>query len=336
VKGPQPGFFTPVGRFDRLSCREASVERLLVAGVDSVVGSNLAVQLADRYRVSGTSDATKVCVDGCETLVVPSDPRTIHHVAASNRPNRIVICGVAGDSPWHQPHARIPQSSAVATARSWIQAARNLDVPLTLVSSDSIFCGPWMFHTETSSSYCKSPEANALRALEADMLAACPGGLVVRTHAYGWSALPDGLGWIEGIVSSLDSEQPGFFDCGPYATPILASDLADVLYRAWQAGLSGVYHIAGAERTNPYRFVKALAGVFDLAAPGAFVANPADAARSRIAQGETSLHTRKIRRSLGLSMPLVIEGLQRLRDQRTTGFDRRLQGGPTLTAPKVA
>jgi dTDP-4-dehydrorhamnose reductase len=312
------------------------VERLLVAGVDSVLGSNLAVHLADRYCVTGTSDATKVCLDGCEALVVPGDSRTIHHVATSNRPDRIVICGVAGDSPWHQPHARIRQSSAVAAARCWIQAARNLDVPLTLVSSDSIFCGPWMFHTETSSSYCKNPEANALRALESEMLAACPGGLIARTHAYGWSAPSEGLGWIESIVSSLDSGQPGSFDCGPYATPILATDLADVLHRAWEAELSGVYHIAGAERTNPYRFVKVLAGVFDLAAPSGLAADPADAAGSRIVQGETSLHTRKIRHALGLPMPLVIEGLQRLRDQRTTGFDRRLQGGPTLTAPKVA
>jgi dTDP-4-dehydrorhamnose reductase len=309
---------------------------LLVTGVETVVGANVAAQLADRFRVSGASSGADVSIEGCRCELLPAhDLSALRQVVAADRPDRIVICEAAGDSAWHPTGRSMADASALLRPRAWAQVAREENIALTLVSSDLVFSGPWMFHTETCRSYSDRLEARALRALETSVLEENPAALVVRTHAYGWSPLDDGLGWIEGIVATLESERAGLFDCAWHATPILASDLAETLAQGWQAGLSGLFHIAGAERSNSYRFASGLAEVFGLQRPRSGLLSLA-AADDEGPRCETSLHTRKIRRALGVSMPLIVDGLERLRGQREDGFDRRFRGSRRLVPSKVA
>jgi dTDP-4-dehydrorhamnose reductase len=175
-----------------------------------------------------------------------------------------------------------------------------------------------------------------LRDLEETVLELCPGAFVVRTHAYGWNPIAESTGWIEGIVAALESERPGIFDCVPHATPILATDLAELLPPSWEAGLSGVHHIGGAERVSPHRFVCALARIFDLVPPRASVLAPAEVPSAAFGQGETSLRTQAIHRAIGRPMPMLSEGLQRLFEQKNDGFDRRFRGGRRPATSKVA
>jgi dTDP-4-dehydrorhamnose reductase len=313
------------------------MEKLLIAGVDSVVGANLAAHLADKYEVLGTSGTAHVSIDGCDSAFAPAnDAHAVRQVVTGDRPDRIIVCQAAGDSPWHRVAGRISPSAAIESARLWSRTASDLGIPLTLISSDAIFTGPWMFHAESSNSYCSSPQARSLRATEEWVLQNCPQALIVRTHPYGWSPLAEGPCWIEGIVAALESDRPGIFECTPHATPILATDLAEMLPPSWEAGLSGIYHIAGAERVNPHRFVCALARIFDLAPPRASILAPAEISSGAYGQGETSLRTQAFHRAVGLPMPMLIEGLQRLFEQRNDGFDRRFRGSRQPTTSKVA
>jgi dTDP-4-dehydrorhamnose reductase len=316
--------------------REALVEQLLIAGVDSVVGANVAAQLADKYQVLGISNSVPVSIDGCETVATGDDANAIRQLITSRRPDRIVVCQAAGDSAWNRSAGRIASLAVIDSARLWSRMAGESGVPVTLISSDAVFTGPWMFHSETCHSHCPSPQARTLRDLEESVLELCPEALVVRTHAYGWNPIAESTGWIEGIVAALESERPGIFDCVPHATPILATDLAELLPPSWEAGLSGVYHVAGAERVNPHRFVCALARIFDLAPPRASILAPVEVPSAAFGQGETSLRTHAIHRAIGRPMPMLTEGLQRLFEQKNDGFDRRFRGGRRQATSKVA
>lgn len=311
------------------------MEQLLVTGVETVVGANLAAWLADKYRLAGISAVASVSIEGCETTIAAGDQVDwARHALRAIQPERILVCDALGDSPWN--HANRPIAAGIAAARTWVRLAAESNIPLTLVSSDAIFTGPWMFHSEASTTFCPSAEARLLRQLEDEAQRVCPSALIVRTHAYGWSPIGRGFGWIEGILSTLESDQPGLFDCIPHATPILATDLACVLDQAWNSGLSGVYHVAGAERTNPYGFVRVLSRVFELSRPHAANLEASDSLSRGFGRGETSLQTRTIRRSLGFAPPLLVEGLERLRDQRNDGFDRRVCASRGRVASKVA
>jgi hypothetical protein len=79
-----------------------------------------------------------------------------------------------------------------------------------------------------------------------------------------------------------------------------------------------------------------LARVFDLAPPQAVCLAPTASPPAGFARGEASLHTRSIRKALGIGLPMVVEGLERLRAQHDEGFDRRFSRGKGFAASKVA
>jgi dTDP-4-dehydrorhamnose reductase len=312
-----------------------NVERLLIVAIDTVVGANLAAQLADRFHVTGLSTGEEISIEGCETATAPiADAHSARQAIALYRPDRLVLCQAASDSSWHSEGAPTVRSATDVTL-AWIEAARATGKHLTLISSDAVFTGPWMFHTETCDSFCPAKEAQTLRSIEEAALKDAAHSLVIRTHPYGWSPRLEG-GWIDGILAALESDPPPIFDCVAHATPILATDLAEVLVPAWNASLTGRYHIAGAERTNPHRFACALARVFDLDPPQTAPLTPTERVPTGFARGEASLHTRSIRRALGIGLPMLIEGLERLRSQHDQGFDRRFSRGKRPATSKVA
>jgi dTDP-4-dehydrorhamnose reductase len=310
------------------------VERLLIVGIDTVVGANLAAQLADQFHITGLSTGEEIAVEACETAQAPfTDAQSARQAIALYRPDRLILAQAAGDSSWHAAGTSVLKAADATVA--WIEAARASDLRLTLISSDAVFTGPWMFHTESCDSFCQAREAETLRRLESAALKTSANSLVVRTHPYGWSPQLDG-GWIDGMLAALEADQAPAFDCVAHATPILATDLADVLNIAWNAELTGLYHIAGAERTNPHTFACALARVFDLAPPRIECFAPTASPPAGFARGEASLHTRSIRRALGIGLPMLVEGLERLRAQHDQGFDRRFSRGRGFATSKVA
>lgn len=308
------------------------METLLVAGVDSIVGANLAATLADRYRVVGLALATSepVTIAGCEiALCLSEDAETLRQQIAGIRPEHIVYCGPAAHSCWNDRGPALT-NAAVQAAANWAKAASDAGCRLTVISSDAVFTGPWMFHKENSESFCPSPQAAIVRNLEQRVLDACPQALVVRTNAYGWSVEGSHLGWIERLLSDLEADVAGPIDYIRHGTPIHASDLAEILARAWGESLTGLYHIAGAERVNPSQFAAQLADEFDLPAPIRVRGESLTERPAGFGCGETSLHTKQIRMALCVAMPTVAEGLRRLREQTENGYCDRLQRRETV------
>ena len=118
-------------------------------------------------------------------------------------------------------------------------------------------------------------------------------------------------------------------DARRYATPILASDLADLYSKALEARLTGVYHITGAERTNQYRFAAEVAVAFGLTGRQVNLVAPEVASRAYV--DETSLNTRAIRRVLETPLPMLREGLVRWATEAILGRRRtrcQLSGRP--------
>jgi dTDP-4-dehydrorhamnose reductase len=183
-----------------------------------------------------------------------------------------------------------------------------------------------MFHDECEPAG-DDAQSQQLRAVEQAALTLDPDGrrvLVVRTNAIGWSA--SGAGFAEWIWRSLAAREPLELETSSFATPIVASDLAELLLRGCRARLRGVFHIGGAERTSPFRFAQELARAagFDhpLVRPGTQQTLDGEPVHGSC---ETSLGSRLIRRELDISLPLLRESISRLVDQATGGYRDRLQ-----------
>lgn len=313
------------------------METILVAGCDSVVGANLAAEFSRTFQVVGLSFSRPLALPDCETACCRADDiKSVRGWIQATRPERVVYCGEASQSSWQAGDDFAPGRAAVDAARVWARAAREGNCRLAVVSSDAVFTGPWMFHKENSTCLCESVPAGTIRSIEQLALRLCPGTLVVRTNAYGWTPDVLGPGWIETILEELQLGTAGPFDFLRHGTPILASDLAGILGRAWEKNLDGVFHVAGAERVNPNRFVERLADEFGLPSPLPVEGNTLIERPAGFGRGETSLHTGRIRKALGIAMPALGESLQRLREQKHNGYCDRLNAAADVYHDQVA
>ena len=312
------------------------MDTILVVGVESAVGANIAASYTGRYRVIGlTSARTPMAIDGCEIRYCPADDsNTIRNWAAAVRPDWIILCGPASESTWSR--SDLPGLEPNSASRAWAQAASEFNGRLTVISSDAVFTGPWVFHAEDCPSRCPTAPAQAIAAMEREVAENCAHAMIVRTNVFGWSPRAAAPGWIERLLEGLESGSVTSQDCVRHATPILATDLAEILERAYRRGLEGTWHIAGAERINPAQFALRLADEFGLPYPPSPPVSSLLERPQGFGCGETSLQTSKIRRALGIPLPMVSEGLRRLHEQCENGFRDRLNPAPLPLHQKVA
>jgi dTDP-4-dehydrorhamnose reductase len=297
------------------------VNSLLVVGVDTVAGANLALFFAEKCRVWTWSSQPGHEIANCEALDPADAPAQI---VTQCRPDHIIYCGPAACSAWEPAAASRIHDDLVETAQEWASAAELLHARFVMISSDAIFTGPWMFHDEGSPSNCSSGQAQLIRAAEQAVLEVCPQALIVRTNVFGWSAGADG--WLETTLQKIETQRFVDDDHIRHATPILATDLAEIVDRACREELHGTYHVGGAERVSPLKFVQRLADRFDLPWLAVRRESVLNEPPRRFGEGECSLQTKQIRKELCVAMPLLSEGLNRLHEQAHNGYRETLRG----------
>ncbi|MEX2140376.1 MAG: sugar nucleotide-binding protein [Pirellulales bacterium] len=264
-------------------------------------------------------------------------PSAIERIRSA-RPEWVVYCGQAAASSWDEPmraHA-INRSDEASLVAQLAQLVTEAGARLAVISSDRVFAGPRMFHDE-SEPVGDAPHADLLHSIEQAARAvdtATQRALIVRTNTFGWTL--GGDSFAERIWRALEYGQSIELSATAFATPILASDLAELLLRCFRARLSGVVHIGGAERTNPIRFGQelAVAAGFDPQLVKARGVEPDD--DNALLSQETSLGSRLVRRELDVSLPLLRESVARFADQATNGYRHQLQSIPERTLVRAA
>ncbi len=106
-----------------------------------------------------------------------------------------------------------------------------------------------------------------------------------------------------------------------FFTPILINDLGEIILELIAGAASGLYHVAGQERISKYDFAKRIAEVFDILDPQIQPISVEEMSLGAVRPKDMSLRTDKVARFLGRQMPMVSEGLARLRWLGETGWD---------------
>lgn len=303
--------------------------KLLVTGVDTLIGANLALALSSNFECFALAEDPADCPAGCQLRPWnPAQPGALVSAAAEIEPDWIIYTGHASRSCWDPPASHELERDTPQTLARLAAECQSRRIALTYLSTDAVFVGPRLFHEEKCVPTAQTAQARHARDLEAALERT--GALVVRTHAYGWSGGHRHPGYVERLVERLEHGAWGGEDGTCYATPILVTDLPPLLERAFELNLQGLYHITGAERTNAHRFAREVAAAlaFEIARPAA---GEIETPRSRAPMIETSLNTRQARRDLGFAMPLLREGLERLAQQQHNGWRDRLTGGARTT-----
>lgn len=304
------------------------METMLVVGVETVAGANLAVEFAETFRVTGLSSVPGVCLQGCDVQTIKShDAGTVRSLLQQVRPSAVVFCGQAAQSCWDDEAAPAIDDSAAVV---WANAAAEFGCAFSMISSDGVFTGPWLSHFEDDDEhYCPTPRAQQIRAIEESVFAAHPEAFVVRTHLFGLSPIANRPSLAERLLSQLQSNAELPIDSLRHASPILATDLAKMLRVAFDSEVSGLLHIAGGERTNPYLFAELLAEAAELPRPNYEWIEELTDSVVGFGCSETTLNCSQARDLLELPMPLLVEGVNRLIAQTRNGHIAKLRGSET-------
>jgi dTDP-4-dehydrorhamnose reductase len=276
----------------------------------------LALALADRCRVFGLYGETAL-----EAAAIPTarwrngDAAALAAHCEDWQPQWLIHCGPLATASWDKQPANSETQDEAATVGRLAALAQKWKCAFTVIASDAVFCGPRMFHDERSPGFGVSARAVRQRAMEVALEGTS--ALVVRTHLYGASFHGEPQGFAEQAQAALASGRRLETDCRRYATPILATDLAELLWRAYKLRLSGLYHLAGAERTSGHRFVTEMAASLGVASTGT---PHADAHAESTCHDETSLNSRRARRALAVSTPMLREGIDRFVAQTRDGW----------------
>ena len=169
-------------------------------------------------------------------------------ICATWQPRWIVHCGPLSAASWDPSDRGFSAKAEPQIAAKLAEISHDSGARLAVLSSDAVFAGPRMFHEESFPTDNTTPRAVLIRNMERALEDS--GVLVVRTHAFGWSPVAAHADFAELTACRLADRQELEADGRRYATPILASDLADLLWRAYELRLCGLYHLAGAERTT--------------------------------------------------------------------------------------
>ena len=121
------------------------MKTLLIVGVETVVGANLAACWSETARVFGLSAGPEIEIAGCQTAVCErASADSVRRWIQQVHPQQVIYCGAAARSAW-EGSAKTSEDGA---AETWATAAAQNGIHFTLISSDAIFTGPWMFHDE--------------------------------------------------------------------------------------------------------------------------------------------------------------------------------------------
>jgi len=238
--------------------------RLLITGVSGLVGWNVArAAIEAGHEVTATYgqhqlpnavplDLTNPST--IEALIEQARPEAVIHAAAMSKPD---ACAQAPD---------LCHKVNVDGSRLLARAAAAYGARFLFLSSDLVYGAATGLLTEDA----VEPQpygvyATSKLAAERAVLEATNGqAFVARTSlVYGWGA-GFSVCFFEEWLATLRAGQVLRAFTDQYRCPTYAGDLANALLAAAQAGLSGIYNIAGPELSSRYDFAQLLAAEFAL------------------------------------------------------------------------
>jgi dTDP-4-dehydrorhamnose reductase len=297
--------------------------RIYLTGASGFVGSNLAHVFAHEHGAEVVAPAHEH-VDLTDELLV-------RRSVLATRPDALVHAAIWNDPAMLLTDRRRAWDAYVGATRNVVAAANAVDAHLVLISTD------WVFDN-IGSPPSPAPESEPpnpinfygfLKACSELVVAESAGNGTVariagvqgvhRARAHAPREQDAGFGYL--VVSLVDALRAGerfrVWD-GPginlLATPTLATDAAELVWRALEREVTGILHCCGGEHIDRVGLARRATRVFELDPDLLDVVAPPDgAAGSERVPRDTRLDARATARALGVELPDLNTMLARLR-----------------------
>lgn len=301
----------------------ADLPSMLITGASGLLGANLAIAAAERYRVVAVVNTHRFNHPGVVSEVV--DLRTRGGATScldSHRPDVVVHLAAQTNVDRCEEQPQEAHDLNVALTEEISDWAKAHAAKLVFMSTDSVFDGIAGGYTEDSATGALTRYAATKLEAEAIVRRQVERHLIVRGCFYGWgSQQKQSLGeWILGRLRD-NIAVPAYEDA--IFTPLLTNSLAAVMLKLCAMDATGTFHVGSADRMSKYVFAQLVAKRFgmpvDLVRPTVL----ASAGRSAKRPLNTSLNVDKVSKELGAAMPTIesdVDQFWRLAEQGYPAF----------------
>ncbi len=299
--------------------------RVFLTGASGFVGSNVArVFAAHGVEVDAPSRA--------DVDVTRADD--VRRAVEAAGPDAIVHCAILNDPAGLLGARRAAWEGYVGATRNVVDAANAVGAQVVLVSTDWVFDGTQAGATEDEPPNPINAYAFLKAASEIVVRERARRGAVARiagVNGIHWArsepprAQDAGFGYLVlSIVEALRAGRPFTVwesrEINEIATPTLASDAAELMWRVVERGLTGTFHCCGGEAVHRVELARRAVAAFDLD-PALLRVGPPDPAAlggGRVPR-DTSLDARATAAALDVELPDVdalLGGLRRELEER--------------------
>jgi dTDP-4-dehydrorhamnose reductase len=244
--------------------------RIFLTGSTGFVGSNLAHVFSERHSADVVAPAHED--------VDLTDAALVRRAVAATRPDAVVHAAIWNDPARLRSDRRRAWDSYVGATRNVVDAANIADIQVVLLSTDWVFDGSQAPAGETEppnpiNAYGFLKASSELvvqqRALHGTVARIAGVQGVHRARAGSPRSQDAGFGYfIAALVDSLRAGRPFTVWEGPglndQATPTLATDAAELIWRALERGATGILHCCGGEHTDRLSLARRAARAFGL------------------------------------------------------------------------
>jgi dTDP-4-dehydrorhamnose reductase len=244
--------------------------RVFVTGAAGFVGSNLVHVFAERHGAEVVAPSHDV--------VDLTDSPLVHRCVAATRPDAIVHAAIWNDPTMLATDRRRAWKEYVGATRSIVDAANDVSARVLLISTDWVFDGTQGPAAESEPPSPINPYGFLKAASELVVTQRAERGTVARiagvqgvhrARPHTPRAQDAGFGYL--VASLVDALRAGerftVWDgdaLNRFATPTLATDAGELVWRALERDVDGVLHCCGGEHADRVGLARRAVTAFDL------------------------------------------------------------------------
>ncbi|MCZ2127881.1 MAG: SDR family oxidoreductase [Anaerolineales bacterium] len=299
--------------------------KLLLPGASGLLGVNFAQEMMSEHEIIGLDRGKLINAPFKVLRRERLDASVIDSILDSESPEAVVNCAALANLEDCEENPELAKQINVDLPRVLAQACKSRNISFVHVSTDAVFDG------KKDGAYNEADAPNPVGVYsrtklegEQAVLAEYAQAVVARVNFYGWS-LGGRRSLAEFFVNSLSAGENvnGFTDV--IFCPMWVNHTARILVNMLERGLSGVYHVVGAQPMSKHQFGVDVARRFGLP-EGRIAPKSVEESNLRAKRSHNLwLSTRKLSADLGEELPSFSAGLDGFYAQFRQGYPQKIR-----------
>ncbi|MEM3630612.1 MAG: dTDP-4-dehydrorhamnose reductase [Nitrososphaerota archaeon] len=239
--------------------------KILITGAGGLLGSKISyLALKKNYKVY-SAYLTHLPSYGLPIKLDISNEKMVFKIIKDINPDAIFHCAALTDVDKCEINKEIAKRININGTKFIAKIAKKTNSYLIYISTDYVFDGSKGMYKEEDEpnpinfyGYSKLLGEKIIEKIEGEYL------IARASVIYGSKPASGKTNFALWILDNLNKNQNIKVLTDQYVSPTLNTNLAEILLEAYERNITGIYHIAGAERVSRYEFALKLAEVFNL------------------------------------------------------------------------